>query len=121
MSGPALSTGSADADSMTAESLTTSSLTAQDVRKIAVLARLELTDAEVAEMTPQLESILGFVEQLSELDTEDVAPMTTALDVVNQTRPDKVTPSLDRDQALAMSPKTNGECFQVPAVLKTSG
>ena len=54
-------------------------LSDEDVRKLALLARLELTDEEVKTLGPQLESILGFVEKLAELDTSDVEPMTTAM------------------------------------------
>lgn len=94
------------------------SLSQDKVRGIAALARLELSDDEVASLTPQLESILGFVEQLSALNTDDVEPMTTALDVDNQTRRDDVLPGLSRSDALAMSPRNDGEYFEVPAVLK---
>lgn len=92
-------------------------LSADDVRKLALLARLELSDEEVEHLGPQLESILGFVAKLSELDTSDVEPMTTALDVDNRWRRDEITPGLDRDAALANAPAADGECFLVPPVL----
>ena len=92
-------------------------LSADDVRKLALLARLELSDEEVEHLGPQLESILGFVAKLSELDTSDVEPMTTALDVDNRWRRDEITPGLDRDAALAKAPAADGECFLVPPVL----
>ena len=94
------------------------SLTTEQVRKIATLAKLDLSDDEVQAMTPQLTSILGFVQQLSQLDTDDVEPMTTALDVDNVWREDIARPGLTREQALATAPKTDGECFQVPAVIR---
>ncbi|TWU50883.1 Glutamyl-tRNA(Gln) amidotransferase subunit C [Rubripirellula tenax] len=96
-------------------------LTDEDVRKLALLARLELSDAEVEKVRPQLDSILGFVRKLSELDTEDVEPMTTALDVINRWRPDVAVPSLNRDQAVANSPAHDDECFLVPPVLGSAG
>ena len=65
---------------------------ADDVRKLALLARLRLSDAEVAQFGPQIGQILEFVHQLSELDTADVEPMTTALDVVNRWQEDRVLP-----------------------------
>ena len=91
-----------------------------DVRKLALLARLELTDEEVTTLGPQLESILGFVEKLSELDTTDVEPMTTALDVDNRWRTDELAASLDREDALKNAPASDGEFFLVPPVLGTA-
>ncbi len=92
-------------------------LSPDDVRKLAGLARLEISEAEVEHLGPQLESILGFVAKLSELDTNGVDPMTTALDVDNRWRPDQPVPGLSRDQALANAPSADDECFRVPAVL----
>ena len=93
------------------------SLTDDDVRKLALLARLELSDEELARVRPQLDSILGFVERLSELETDDVEPMTTALDVGNRWRDDIHVPGLSNDQALENSPSHDDECFLVPPVL----
>ena len=92
-------------------------LSKDDVRKLALLARLEISDEEVDRLAPQLESILGFVAKLSELDTRDVEPMTTALDVDNRWRTDEVRSGLDRDAALANAPAADEECFRVPPVL----
>ena len=92
-------------------------LSSEDVRKLALLARLELSDGEVAHLGPQLESILGFVAKLSELDTADVDPMTTALDVDNRWRRDELVPGLDRSAALSNAPASDDECFRVPPVL----
>lgn len=97
------------------------SLTNDDVRKLAHLARLELSDADVERVRPQLTSIFGFVRILSALDTEGVEPMTTALDVDNRWRPDEPATSLTRDQALANAPSRDDECFLVPPVLGTAG
>ncbi len=80
------------------------SLTDDEVRKLALLARLELSDEELTKVRPELDSILGFVERLSELDTEEVEPMTTALDVDNRWRDDVHVAGLNNDQALANSP-----------------
>ncbi len=92
-------------------------LSPSDVRKLALLARLELSDQEVEHLGPQLESILGFVAKLSELDTRAVEPMTTALDVDNRWREDVQVNGLERDQALANAPSADDECFRVPPVL----
>lgn len=96
-------------------------LTDEEVRKLALLARLELSDQEVATVRPQLQSILEFVEQLSELETEDIEPMTTALDVDNRWRDDVLVPSLSHQQALENSPAHDDECFLVPPVLGPGG
>lgn len=93
------------------------SLTDEEVRKLALLARLELSEQEVALVRPQLDSILGFVERLSELDTAEIEPMTTALDVNNRWRDDVLVPGLTNQQALDNSPSHDAECFLVPPVL----
>ena len=93
------------------------SLTRQDVEKVALLARLRLSDEELETLTPQLASIVAYVEQLSELDTSGVEPMAHAVERNNVFRDDVVQPSLPVDQALANAPKQDGECYQVPAVL----
>jgi len=92
-------------------------LSSEDVRKLAVLARLDLSAEEVEHLGPQLESILGFVAKLSELDTEGVEPMTTALEVDNRWRADRLVAGLNRDAALANAPAADEECFRVPPVL----
>jgi aspartyl-tRNA(Asn)/glutamyl-tRNA(Gln) amidotransferase subunit C len=93
------------------------SLTAEQVRWVAHLSRLQLTDAEVAQMTPQLNSIVGYVDQLQKIDTTGVEPLAHALEQVNVFREDGLRPSLTPDQALANAPERSGNLFQVPAVL----
>ena len=93
------------------------SLTDNDVRKLALLARLELSDQELTKVRPELDSILGFVERLSKLETADVEPMTTALDVDNRWRDDVHVAGLSNDQALENSPLHDDEFFLVPPVL----
>ena len=93
------------------------SLSADEVRKLALLARLDLSDEEVTNVRPQLDSILAFVEQLTELDTTDVEPMTTALDVDNRWREDRPMNGLTNQQALANAPLQSEGCFLVPPVL----
>lgn len=93
------------------------SLSNEDVRKLALLARLELSDDEVESVGPQLDSIFGFVHKLSELDTDGVEPMTTALDVDNCWRNDTPVAGLSREDALKNAPSTQGEYFLVPPVL----
>ena len=92
-------------------------LSRQDVEKVSLLGRLELTPAELDMMTEQLGQIVAYVELLSELNTDGVEPMAHALDVSNVFAPDIVQPSLDRSQALANAPAADGEFYLVPAVL----
>ena len=89
----------------------------EEVQKVALLARLQLTDAELETMTNQLGSIVAYVQQLEELDTDEVEPMAHAAELVNVFADDEVRPSLPREQALANAPKRDNQCFRVPAVL----
>jgi aspartyl-tRNA(Asn)/glutamyl-tRNA(Gln) amidotransferase subunit C len=89
----------------------------EEVEKVALLGRLLLSEDELDRMTRQLGDILGYVDLLSELDTEQVEPMAHALDVSNAFRDDRARPSLDREAALANAPNRDDECYRVPAVL----
>ncbi|TWT31657.1 Asp-tRNA(Asn)/Glu-tRNA(Gln) amidotransferase subunit GatC [Blastopirellula retiformator] len=93
------------------------SLSQNDVKKVSLLARLLLTEEELTTMTGQMSDIVGYVEQLGELDTTDVEPMAHAVEQFNVFAADEVAPSLPRDEALANAPKRDDECFRVPAVL----
>ncbi|MEN6407136.1 MAG: Asp-tRNA(Asn)/Glu-tRNA(Gln) amidotransferase subunit GatC [Thermoguttaceae bacterium] len=93
------------------------SISRAEVKKVSLLARLSLSDEQLDRMTSQLGDILGYVDQLSELDTEQVEPMAHALDFANVFRADAVQPSLDRETALANAPHRDAECYRVPAVL----
>ncbi|MGI6656797.1 MAG: Asp-tRNA(Asn)/Glu-tRNA(Gln) amidotransferase subunit GatC [Desulfobulbus sp.] len=92
-------------------------ITPQEVRHVADLARLELSDEEVERMTAQLDPILGYMAKLNELETTDVAATTHPHPLVNAFREDEVRPSLARETALANSPAQNGEAFVVPRVI----
>jgi aspartyl-tRNA(Asn)/glutamyl-tRNA(Gln) amidotransferase subunit C len=89
----------------------------QEVEKVSLLGRLLLTEEELDKMTHQLGDILGYMDLLSEVDTENVEPMAHALDVANAFRDDKARPSLDREDALSNAPHRDAECYLVPAVL----
>ena len=92
-------------------------LSAEDVMRIGNLARLSLTQVEVTELTDSLGKIVGLVEQLAEVDTENVEPMVHAFDLQNVLAPDECSSSLSRDEALQNAPSSDSECFRVPAVL----
>ena len=91
----------------------------EQVRKVANLARLELTPEEETEFLPQLNSILDYFQQLSELDTKDVPPTTRAIDVSNVTRPDELRPYPERDALLGEAPEQDGDFFKVPQIMST--
>ncbi len=92
-------------------------LSRAEVEKVALLARLELSAAELDTLTPQLQHIVEYVETLNELNTDGVEPMAHALDVTNAFTDDVVRPSLPREQALANAPHHDDACYLVPAVL----
>jgi aspartyl-tRNA(Asn)/glutamyl-tRNA(Gln) amidotransferase subunit C len=88
-----------------------------DVRKVARLARLDLTDDDLAVMARQLSAIIGYVDQLKELNTDGVEPLAHPLPVQNVFRPDELRPSLPVDEALRNAPVRAGDYFAVPAIL----
>jgi aspartyl-tRNA(Asn)/glutamyl-tRNA(Gln) amidotransferase subunit C len=92
-------------------------LTREDVEKVSLLARLRLTDAELDKMTPQLGKIVEYIGQLNEVDTDDVEPLAHAFEVHNVFADDVLRDSLPREAALANAPKSDDECYRVPAVL----
>lgn len=87
------------------------------VRKVARLSRLELTEAEVAEFTSQLSAILDYVEKMSELDTSDVQPLAHCLPISNCLRQDCVKESLGTEKTLANAPQRDEGFFKVPKIL----
>ncbi|HEY4313380.1 MAG TPA: Asp-tRNA(Asn)/Glu-tRNA(Gln) amidotransferase subunit GatC [Pirellulales bacterium] len=93
------------------------SLTREQVEKVSLLARLRLSDAELETMTTQLSAIVGYIEQLAELDTDSIQPMAHAVELHNVFRADEVKPSVARSEMLANAPSADGECYLVPAVL----
>lgn len=91
---------------------------ADQVRKVAKLARLALTDAEVEEFTGQLGAILGYVEKMNELDTTGVEPLAHCLPISNVFRADEVRESLGTEKTLANAPDRDGAFFRVPKILE---
>lgn len=89
----------------------------EQVRKVANLARLELTTEEEKEFLPQLNGILDYFQQLSELDTTNVPPTTRAIDVSNVTRSDELQPYPHRDALLGEAPEQDGDFFKVPQIM----
>jgi aspartyl-tRNA(Asn)/glutamyl-tRNA(Gln) amidotransferase subunit C len=92
------------------------SLSLDQVRKVARLARLELSEPDLTRMQQQLSAILDYVEQLNQLNTDGVEPLAHPLPVSNVFRPDDPVPSLPVDEALQNAPDRVGDYFGVPAV-----
>jgi aspartyl-tRNA(Asn)/glutamyl-tRNA(Gln) amidotransferase subunit C len=90
------------------------------VRKVAKLSRLELTEAEVEEFTGQLSAILEYVEKMNELDTSNVEPLAHCLPISNVFRADCIKASLGTEKALANAPQRDGAFFKVPKILDDS-
>lgn len=89
----------------------------EQVRKVALLSRLELTPAEEEKFTTQLSDILDYFQLLSELDVADVPPTTRAIDVSNVTRPDALNPYPDSEAILDCAPDREGNFFRVPKIM----
>jgi aspartyl-tRNA(Asn)/glutamyl-tRNA(Gln) amidotransferase subunit C len=92
-------------------------LTPEQVRWVAHLARLELSDTELATMAQQLTQILDYVNLLQQVDATGVEPLAHPLPLHNVFRPDEAAPSLPVVAALANAPDRRGDFFGVPAVL----
>ena len=91
--------------------------TRDQVQKVAMLARLNLTDQEIDQLGRQLGSILEYVEQLQAIDTDGVEPLAHCLPIENVFREDQVADSLSPDEALANAPKRSGDFYAVPPIL----
>lgn len=94
-----------------------SEIDSKTVLRCAELARLELSEEEVEEFTPQIDKILEFAKQLSEVDTEGVEPMLFAVRQSNVFREDKVSPSLTQEEALSNASSAKDGFFLVPKVV----
>jgi aspartyl-tRNA(Asn)/glutamyl-tRNA(Gln) amidotransferase subunit C len=94
------------------------SLTLDQVRWVAHLARLDLSEAELETMTRQLGAILEYVDQLQKINTDDVEPLAHPLPIHNVFREDEPAPCLPVDVALQNAPDRRGDFYGVPAVLE---
>ena len=94
-----------------------SQISSDDVRKVAQLARLDLPEDKIATYTSQLESILEYVSELQQVDTEGVPETTRAVEVTNVTRADGVKPTPVREDILNQAPQREGAFIRVPKIL----
>ncbi|MDD5679678.1 MAG: Asp-tRNA(Asn)/Glu-tRNA(Gln) amidotransferase subunit GatC [Candidatus Omnitrophica bacterium] len=93
-------------------------ITKNDVKYIANLARLKLTEKEIEYFTGQLRNIISYVDQLKELDTADIEPTTHAMPIKNVFRADAVRPSLNVEDVLKNAPAKEGNLFKVPRIIE---
>ena len=94
------------------------SVSPEQVRHIAKLARIAMSDEEIERLVPELNEILGWVEQLGEVDTDGVEPLTAVIDQKLRLRDDVVTDGNIRDQVLANAPEAQHGFFAVPKVIE---
>ncbi len=94
------------------------SVTEKEVRHVAKLARLALSDAEIDKMVPELNNILGWVEQLGEVNTDGIEPLTAVIDLKLRLRDDVVDDGGVRDAVLLNAPDAQHGFFAVPKVIE---
>lgn len=93
-------------------------ITIDDVKKIASLAKLSYAESDLAKIAKELDAIVGYVEQLKELNVEGVEPTSHVLELVNVLREDVATPWLNAEEALANAPAQKLGYFSVPKVVQ---
>jgi len=94
------------------------SLTTDDVTKVAQLARLAMSEQEIATAQSQLNAIFGLIAEMQAVDTTGIAPMSHAQDVVQRLREDVVTETNQRDAFQAIAPQVEQGLFLVPKVIE---
>jgi aspartyl-tRNA(Asn)/glutamyl-tRNA(Gln) amidotransferase subunit C len=95
-----------------------SNITPEDVRHVARLARLELSEAELERMRAEMDAILAYMDKLRSLDTTGVEPTSHAVPLRNVMRDDEPRPSFPRDDMLANAPDRAGDFFRVPRIIE---
>jgi len=90
----------------------------EDVRRVALLSRIDITEEEVELFQTQLERILEYMDQLDELKTDDLEPMASVMGLSDVFREDEVRPSLSCEEALANAPEKTQDSFKVPTIVE---
>jgi aspartyl-tRNA(Asn)/glutamyl-tRNA(Gln) amidotransferase subunit C len=90
----------------------------ETVKYVSKLARLNLTESQIAMLTRQMEDILMYVDKLEELETKNVSPTAHVLPLKNVFREDEVLNSFDREEILKNAPLSRDGCFVVPQVFE---
>ena len=93
-------------------------ITREEVKRVALLARLELSAEEETRLTEQLDNILQYMEKLGRLDTANVEPLAHAVDIVNAFREDRVTNEPQAETLLANAPDRENTFFRVPKIIE---
>lgn len=96
-------------------------LSESDVRHVALLARLELSDEQIEKFRTDLNSILDHIDEIQRLDLDDVPPTAHPLDVVNVVRPDEVRPGLSQNEAVMNAPQADSGAFVIPQIVGPGG
>jgi aspartyl-tRNA(Asn)/glutamyl-tRNA(Gln) amidotransferase subunit C len=94
-------------------------ITQKDVEYVAALAQLNLDEETTQRLVKEMGDILSYMDKLSELDTDSIEPMMHVMEISNIFREDEVGESLNRDKALDLAPKTDGEYYLVPRILES--
>ncbi len=94
------------------------SIDSKTVKDVAHLARLEFSEENGTQMINDMNRMLGFVEKLSELNTDNIAPLIYMTDEVNRLREDEVKPPLSQKEVLGNAPKHDSDYFKVPKVVE---
>jgi aspartyl-tRNA(Asn)/glutamyl-tRNA(Gln) amidotransferase subunit C len=94
------------------------SISREEVVRVASLARLSLSEQELARLETELTAILGYVETLERVDTRDVPPTSHAIPLATPLREDVAEPPIDPELALANAPQRSGSAFVVPKVIE---
>lgn len=94
------------------------SLSTSDVEKVARLARLAMTPAEIETARSQLSGIFGLIEEMQAVNTKGIEPMSHAQDVAQRLREDKVTETNQREAFQAIAPQVEGGLYLVPQVIE---
>jgi len=94
------------------------SVSDKDVRYVADLARLQLSDEEVTHLSKDMNDILGYMELLNELDTENIEPLEHVIELSSRLRQDQAKTPLSHDDALKNAPDADSDYFRVPKVIE---
>ena len=94
------------------------SIDSKEIEKVAILSRLKFDQKQLNEVTERLTSVLDFIDQLHQADTQDIEPMAHPLDAVQRLRADKVTETNQRDKYQKIAPATENGLYLVPKVIE---